>query len=553
MTIFPTKPPSDRIVNGAFENKMHLSIRLLEITQIVYLVRTIKVVVSLTPESVGTNSYLVKSDAERMHLVMVSIMWMNDEAIAHLHKVLGVKGHLGAKMPLVFRPGGKDQTFIDILLDGPVQYLSRGKKVCKTVDKFLSSFRAVFEVRKEKHSRCPKCKGSGLMIIAGGHASNEPCWFCEGVGIMPIIGLEGFFLVKASSQINTRDLMVHSLSPVPCEQSLINHTGTRCKITRYKPAVQICNFLPQVAETPPSLTDLEREAHLINADLLSNHALCGTLNSSCNLTQVKNEIAFPSKYTSVIDSSKISKTHNGILKFIREVLDISKASIEVQPKECPAYSLVTQCSHKHSQSNKSTKVGQVEKGFDDSKRTHFMLGFGSISSLDVFLIVSALKFALQKKRSCLWTSPFNHSILTGSGTRAHIHFGMALPTVRHAKMNRNSRRGRNCIREKAQKEANENARRILQSLTPRTSNMFNAPPNETPPPNEIPGGVLSVTSAKEDRATDIHIRSENLKRLLFSKFQNERSILERTTSKNQWMKNFSFELLKEKGLSFTNP
>ncbi|KAH9292353.1 hypothetical protein KI387_042463, partial [Taxus chinensis] len=127
------KPPSDRIVYGASENKVHLCLGLLEITQMADPVRTIKVVVCLAPESVGTNSDLAESDAERMRPVMASILWTNNEAITHLHKVFGVKGHLGAKTPLGFRPGGKDETSIDILPDGYVQYLSSGKKVARRI------------------------------------------------------------------------------------------------------------------------------------------------------------------------------------------------------------------------------------------------------------------------------------------------------------------------------------------------------------------------------------------------------------------------------------
>ncbi|XP_057873934.1 uncharacterized protein LOC131079905 isoform X2 [Cryptomeria japonica] len=365
---------------------------------------------------------------------------------------------------------------------------------------------------------------------------------------MPIIGLEGFLLARASSQVKTCDLMAHSLSPVSLEQSVVNHGGTRCNIMRYKPATQICQFSPQVAETL-WLADLESKAQL---NLLSNHALCGTVDGLSTQTSVKNERSLPTECTPVIDSSQAFKSHNDILNSIKpEALDISKSFIEVQPKECPADSVVKRYSHNHKQSNESRKVGQM-KGFNDSKYPYFAHSFASILSLNLFLTVSALKFPSQKKRFCLRTSPINDSILTGSGTRAHLHFGLALPTVRHTKIGKRSRRVRNHIREKAQKEANENARRILQSLIPRTSDMFTAPADEVLPPNVIPG-VLSVISTKVDGTRDIHVRSESPKRLPFFKFQHDRSIIDGRDSKNLWMKNFSFELLKEKGLSLTNP
>ena len=79
------------------------------------------------------------------------------------------------------------------------------------------------------------CKGSGLMITTGGHASNMPCWFCEGVGILPIVGLEGFLLARASSQVKTCDLMAHSLSRISLEPSIVSLRRKKCKIIRYKP------------------------------------------------------------------------------------------------------------------------------------------------------------------------------------------------------------------------------------------------------------------------------------------------------------------------------
>lgn len=418
---------------------------------------------------------------------------------------------------------------------------------CKAVDKFLSS---VFQGQNGKHSKCPTCKGSGLMITTGGHASNMPCWFCEGVGILPIVGLEGFLLARASSQVKTCDLMAHSLSPVSLEPSIVSLRGTKCKIIRYKPTIQICKFLPLVPET----LWLDAVENKVQLNLVSNRALCGTVDGLSNQAPVENEIgSFPAECTTVIDSSQAFKSHNGILKSSKpEALAVSNSFIEVQLKEHPADMVVIQCSHKHKQSNGSTKADQTN-GFNDTKYPYFAHSFASILSLNLFLMISALKLPAQKKRSCLQTNPFEESILTGSGTRAHLHFGLTLPTIRHTKIGKRPRRVRNHIREKAQKEANENARRILQSLTPRTSCIFTAPADESLPPNGIPDkDVLSVISTKVDGTTDIHVRSETSKRFPV-KFQHDRSIRGELDSKNLWMKNFIFELLKGQVLSLTHP
>lgn len=427
----------------------------------------------------------------------------------------------------------------------------------ETINKLFRSFGGVFEARKGKHSKCPRCKGSGLLITFGqscweqGHVPNEPCWFCEGVGVLPVVGLKGFILARASSHINTHDLMLQPLSPLSLETSLVKYIGTRCKIITYKPVEQECMAFSFVAKTLPWLADFEREAELNNADLLPNCVLCGTQDSLSSSAQVKNEISFPTEWPSVIDSSQMPyKSRHANLNFITqelEALDISKPYTDIEPLSFTASLQEIKCSLEHRQSNRGKIAGQLEEELDESKCLDSTSSVGRIPALNVFLIVSALKLAIQGKglfqpRTC----PSNDAIFSESGIRASSEFDVELPTVRQAKIHKKARRGRNRIREKAQKEANESAQRILKHLTPRATRMSIAPPNE------IPEGVWSIVSTVGNEATEINVSSETSKRLPLFRFQHAQSIMDRVYAYNNlWMKSFNFQ--KDTGLTFTKP
>lgn len=417
----------------------------------------------------------------------------------------------------------------------------------ETVNKLFRNLGAVFESRKGKHSKCPRCKGSGLLITIGqscweqGHVPNEPCWFCEGVGVLPIVGLKGFILARASSHINTHDLMVQSLSPLSMETSVVKYMGTGCKIITYKPVEEECLTFSFAAKTLPWLADFEKEAEL-------NNVLCATQDSFSNSAQVKNETSFSTEWPSVIDRSQIpDKSHHTNLNFITETLDISKPYTDIQPQPFTASLLEKKCSLKHRQSNKGKIVDQLEEEFDESKCLHSTSSVGCTPALNVFLVVSALKLVIQGKGLCQPTTcRYNDSIFTESGIRASIQFDVELPTIRHAKIHKKSRRVRNRIREKAQKEANESAQRILKHLTPRATSMSIAPPNE------IPEGVWSIVSTGENEATEIHVRSETTRRLPLFRFQHAQSIMDRVYAYNNlWMKSFNFQ--NDTGLTFTEP
>jgi len=166
---------------------------------------------------------------------------------------------------------------------------------------------------------------------------------------LPVVGLKGFILARASSHINTHDFMVQPLSPLSLETSLVKYIGTRCKIRTYKPVEQECMAFSFVAKNLPWLADFEREAELNNADLLPNYVLCGTQDSLSSSAQVKNEISFPTEWPSVIDSSELPyKSHNANLNFTtQEALDILKPYTNNEPQSFTASIQEIKCSLKH--------------------------------------------------------------------------------------------------------------------------------------------------------------------------------------------------------------
>ncbi|CAK9881568.1 unnamed protein product [Sphagnum jensenii] len=66
---------------------------------------------------------------------------------------------------------------------------------------FLRNVREIFAKADGRTSNCPRCQGSGLLTNRSGWGcgqvlpiGNDFCWFCEGIGVIQIIGLSGFML-----------------------------------------------------------------------------------------------------------------------------------------------------------------------------------------------------------------------------------------------------------------------------------------------------------------------------------------------------------------------
>lgn len=69
----------------------------------------------------------------------------------------------------------------------------------------------VLDKSGESHRKCPRCRGSGLLensftrLEKNGEHPNQPCWFCEGIGALPIAGLNGFVLARTTPCLKALD------------------------------------------------------------------------------------------------------------------------------------------------------------------------------------------------------------------------------------------------------------------------------------------------------------------------------------------------------------
>ncbi|XP_024520444.1 uncharacterized protein LOC112342605 [Selaginella moellendorffii] len=96
------------------------------------------------------------------------------------------------------------------------------------------------EKPNKERSKCPRCKGSGFLAQRApwdwsrGTVSNDPCWFCEGIGVMPVAGLTGFLLARASPAFHTRDIKAPSQLPIKVQLYLGKYPGTRPKFSTHK-------------------------------------------------------------------------------------------------------------------------------------------------------------------------------------------------------------------------------------------------------------------------------------------------------------------------------
>eukprot|EP00246_Nothoceros_aenigmaticus_P005749 TRINITY_DN18044_c0_g1_i1.p1 TRINITY_DN18044_c0_g1~~TRINITY_DN18044_c0_g1_i1.p1 ORF type:complete len:431 (-),score=39.70 TRINITY_DN18044_c0_g1_i1:321-1613(-) len=107
-----------------------------------------------------------------------------------------------------------------------------------------------------ERTRCPRCKGSGLNTPKAAFGwrqaaqSDEACWFCEGVGVMPIAGLNGLMLARCDPVLSTRDFKRRPPLPIMLQLYLGKFPGTRCKTGFYKPGLDCTEWLYDPSKPP---------------------------------------------------------------------------------------------------------------------------------------------------------------------------------------------------------------------------------------------------------------------------------------------------------------
>ncbi|CAI5516224.1 unnamed protein product [Closterium sp. Naga37s-1] len=86
---------------------------------------------------------------------------------------------------------------------------------------------------------CPRCKGSGLLspsqawsrlLRPAPSATNEPCWFCQGIGVMPIFDLSGFLVARCPPLVSSRHASSATLRFSSFQLFLGKFPGTRTRL-----------------------------------------------------------------------------------------------------------------------------------------------------------------------------------------------------------------------------------------------------------------------------------------------------------------------------------
>uniref|UniRef100_A0A7I4CSH3 Uncharacterized protein n=1 Tax=Physcomitrium patens TaxID=3218 RepID=A0A7I4CSH3_PHYPA len=110
--------------------------------------------------------------------------------------------------------------------------------ILESARSFANNVTEIFRKTDCKRSKCPRCKGSGLhmdLFTEKSPYSNEPCWFCEGMGVMSVAGTDGYMLGRSNPVLNTRCF------EMPANLHLYNgkYPSSKTKLVAYKPPKDI--------------------------------------------------------------------------------------------------------------------------------------------------------------------------------------------------------------------------------------------------------------------------------------------------------------------------
>lgn len=111
---------------------------------------------------------------------------------------------------------------------------------------FVQNVTDVFGKADGGRFKCPRCKGSGFNFanqMWDRNRSSDSCWFCEGVGVMPLIGLNGFMIGRCKPVISTKNLKPMPKLPLKTFLYLGKFPETKCKVKTYKPSMNLGDIL----------------------------------------------------------------------------------------------------------------------------------------------------------------------------------------------------------------------------------------------------------------------------------------------------------------------
>lgn len=93
---------------------------------------------------------------------------------------------------------------------------------------------AGLEKEEGKRSPCHGCRGSGQLCHKGQMQPSDkdpPCWFCLGIGLLPVTDLQGFLIAHNPPLFRTTDEQYYKAPPVRIRLYLAKYPGAQCKLT----------------------------------------------------------------------------------------------------------------------------------------------------------------------------------------------------------------------------------------------------------------------------------------------------------------------------------
>lgn len=303
-----------------------------------------------------------------------------------------------------------------------------------------------FDNGGEGHRKCPRCKGSGLLenpftrLEKSVAHSNQPCWFCEGVGALPIAGLNGFVLARATSCLPAPGQYgqprAQFLQPYHCKSG-----EKTCSFTRFKLATNLADMIHDFSSTSWLNYRKDLSPYIPNSSECQSNTKCQKVKTKENfsrhpMSQQRLHSHSRSSYMHPIFKSECSQYLSGI------ILDPPTYN-NLQPNAM--HVMLSNKSGKNIFSADGLRGGYTTSALYTSKASR-----GQVS-----------KIANQQSEMDFfgWSiSRIQSKMDHGSGANATCVFNTG--------RRRPLRKARNRVREKAEKEALERARGIMRTLRP---------------------------------------------------------------------------------------
>jgi hypothetical protein len=247
--------------------------------------------------------------------------------------------------------------------------------------------------------------------------------FCGRVGVMPVIGLNGFMFGPSKSIVNTRNVNPLPELPMKMQLYLGKYPETKCAVKTYKPSMNLADLLYDPTQSPSWMNGV----HEISSEVSDR----GSFSSLLSSTRTKS--SEPSNSVMMRSGNKTSKT---------------RVSISPRNLQQPSSSRISQDSpYRVLSSQGSPAPPPTEQRIN--RRAAPRRSGGSLLVTVKKTVGTSLSAPMRVASSPIST---RHGVLTYSNP-ATSRMTRKSPLLRTPKSSRVPRRERNRVREEAEKEA----------------------------------------------------------------------------------------------------